>query len=134
VNVTDVLSPYIMSAVGKKYCHASSCYTGELAVAPSFVDWASTCDRFMQGLGALHERHRVYLMEKSLISDARAFNGTDVAKKEANTRLKATKGNSNATATTLYEAINRRRFQFANPCSGPVSYIQKYGRETASCY
>jgi hypothetical protein len=38
VNVTEVLSPCIMSAVGKQYCHASNCFTGDLAVAPSFAD------------------------------------------------------------------------------------------------
>jgi hypothetical protein len=82
VNVTESLSPFIMSAVGKQYCHASSCFTGDLAVAPSFADWASTFDRFMQRLGVLNDQHRVCLMEQPLTSDARAFYGTDVAKEE----------------------------------------------------
>jgi hypothetical protein len=82
MNVTEVLSPYIMSAVGKQYCHASNCFTGGLAVAPSFADRASTFDRFMQRLGVLNEQHLVCLMEQPLISDARAFYGTDVAKEE----------------------------------------------------
>jgi hypothetical protein len=68
-----------MSAVGKQYCHASSCFAGDLAVAP-FADWVSTFDRCMQRLGVLNEQHRVCLMEQPLISDARAFYGTDVAR------------------------------------------------------
>jgi hypothetical protein len=71
-----------MSAVGKQYCHASNCFTGDLAVALSVADWASTSDRFMQRLGVLNEQHRVCLMEQPLISYARTFYGTDVAKEE----------------------------------------------------
>jgi hypothetical protein len=82
VNVTEVLSPYIMSAVGKKYCHASSCFTGDLAVAPSFADRASTFDLFMQSISVRNEQHQVCVMEPSLISDASAFYRTDVTQDE----------------------------------------------------
>jgi hypothetical protein len=54
-------------------------------------------------------------MDQSLTSDARAFCGTDVAKEEGNTWLKATNAKSNALDTTLSEAINRLRLQFSNP-------------------
>jgi hypothetical protein len=90
------LSSYIQSAVRKKY-HESSYFTGYLAVFPFFADSARTLLSLLQNLGVASEQHRAYLLEQSLIHDARAFYGT-----------------ASASITTQHDAVNRLRLQFAN--------------------